>query len=208
MGFVPPDGRFSLFTYRVCRIANLPVYVNPSISLSPPTAPGQAASASSALAIGSAMGSDAQREQRSSAASDGPGSEGGVCHLRVSLGARPTDGKPVDELSVRIPLPDSVSTSSLTATVGGVVYDEAAKEVTWRVGRMPKDKTPTLSGTVLLGSGRTTKDLSLSLFVSFKLVMFSCSGLKVASLRVENEEYQPYKGVRSILQTGTFEVRC
>ena len=50
--------------------------------------------------------------------------------------------------------------------------------------------------------------LSLSLFVGFKMVMFSASGLKVASLRVENEEHQPYKGVRSITRAGRFEVRC
>ena len=51
-------------------------------------------------------------------------------------------------------------------------------------------------------------NLSLSLFVQFKVTMHSSSGLKVNSLRVENEEHQPYKGVRSVTRAGTFEVRC
>ena len=33
--FVPPDGPFRLFTYRVRRIAALPLYVNPQISFGP-----------------------------------------------------------------------------------------------------------------------------------------------------------------------------
>jgi len=61
---------------------------------------------------------------------------------------------------------------------------------------------------VTLGAGRSHRDLSISLFVGFKVTMYSSSGLKVASLRVENEEHQPYKGVRSITKSGVFEVRC
>ena len=93
--------------------------------------------------------------------------------------------------------------------MGTVVFDAATKEATWTIGRIPKEKLPLLSGTVQLSAdGRSAKSLSLSLFVHFKVAMFSASGLKVASLRVENAEYQPYKGVRSITRAGRFEVRC
>ena len=78
----------------------------------------------------------------------------------------------------------------------------------WTIGKIPKDKLPVLTGTVLLGPGRSARELSLSLFLHFKVVMFSASRLKVAALRVENEENQPYKGVRSITRAGRFEVRC
>ena len=108
---------------------------------------------------------------------------------------------------MRIPLPDSTATCNLTASLGIVVYDEQAKEAIWKIGRLPKDRTPSLSGTVALVGGRNTADLSLSLFVQFRIAMCSTAVLKVASLRVENEEYQPYKGVRSITH-GSFEVRC
>ena len=78
----------------------------------------------------------------------------------------------------------------------------------WQIGKIPKDKLPVLTGSVVLGPGRSSRELSLSLFVNFKIIMYSASGLKVAGLRVENEEHQPYKGVRSITHAGRFEVRC
>jgi AP-3 complex subunit mu len=129
--------------------------------------------------------------------------------MNIVVGARPTDGKPIDDVSVRIPLPASTVSTSLTASHGVVVYDDVAKELIWKIGRLPKDRTPSLNGTVNLGAtGRTAQDLSLSLFVTFKVAMYSASGLKVASLRLENEEAQPYKGVRSVTRAGCFEVRC
>ena len=182
MTFVPPDGKFVLFSYHVARTHQLPLYVNPSISFTPSSAGAEG---------GERAGS------------------GGVGHMNIVVGARPTDGKPIDDVSVRIPLPASTVSTSLTASHGVVVYDDVAKELIWKIGRLPKDRTPSLHGTVNLGAtGRTAQDLSLSLFVTFKVAMYSASGLKVASLRLENEEAQPYKGVRSVTRAGCFEVRC
>ena len=184
--FVPPDGKFTLFSYHVGRTHLLPMYVNPSISFSAPRPSGGGGSSG-----------------------DGDAGSGGVGHLNVVIGARPTDGKPVEDVSLRIPLPSSTASTALSASHGVVVYDDATREATWKVGRLPKDKTPSLNGTVTLGaSGRTAADLSLSLFVTFRVSMYSASGLKVASLRLENEESQPYKGVRSVTRSGCFEVRC
>ena len=181
MTFVPPDGKFVLFSYHVARTHQLPLYVNPSISFTPSSAGAEG---------GERAGS------------------GGVGHMNIVVGARPTDGKPIDDVSVRIPLPASTASTSLSASYGVVVYDDVAKELIWKIGRLPKDRTPSLNGTVNLGAtGRTAQDLSLSLFVTFKVAMYSASGLKVASLRLENEEAQPYKGVRSVTRAGCFEVR-
>ena len=80
---MPPDGKFSLFTYRVRGIGGLPLYVNPNISFAP-------------------------------AATDGSGSEG---RLSVMVGAKHSDGKPIDEVSVRIPLPAHTANASFSATV-------------------------------------------------------------------------------------------
>lgn len=194
MSFTPPDGKFELFTYRVARTNNLPVYVTPNISFVQSSEPSRPVDVSDGHGSGGAFGAS--------------GGGGGIGHISVTLGARPTEGKPVEEVSMRMPLPESASGASLTATVGTVVYDGLSKEVTWRIGRIPKDKLPILTGTVTLGPGRSARDLSLSLFVSFKVMMYSASGLKVASFRVENEEHQPFKGVRSITSAGCFEVRC
>ena len=138
----------------------------------------------------------------------GGGAGGGTAHLNLTLGARPTDGKPVEEVCVRVPLPESTLSADLSATVGTAAFDPLTKELTWQIGRVPKEKLPILKGSIQLGPGRSTRELSLSFFVSFRVSMYSASGLKVSSLRVEGEEHQPYKGVRSITRSGRFEVRC
>lgn len=37
--------------------------------------------------------------------------------------------------------------------------------------------------------------------------MFSTSGLKINSVNIMNEAYKPYKGVKSITQSGKFQIR-
>ena len=212
ISFVPPDGKFELFTYRIARTNQIPIYVTPNISFVASSSNTQPSSSSAGENgnNGSSGGGGAVVD-----VTDGDGSAtahqqggGGIGHVSVTLGARPTEGRPVEEVSVRIPLPSSTLSTSLTASVGSVVHDAQSQEVRWTIGRIPKERLPTLNGTVTLGPGRSARELSLSLFVSFKVNMYSSSGLKVASLRVENEEHQPYKGVRSITRAGRFEVRC
>jgi AP-3 complex subunit mu len=216
ISFVPPDGKFELFSYRVARTNHIPIYVTPNISFSETTPPPQQQQQSADGGAGGGGGGGGGGGEGGgvvdvsdgAAAGAGESSQGGVGHISVTLGARPTDGKVVEEVAVRIPLPPSTTAAPLTASVGSVVYDPQAQEVRWHIGRIPKDKLPILNGSVALGPGRSARELSLSLFVQFKVVMFSASGLRVASLRVENEEHQPYKGVRSITRAGRFEVRC
>jgi len=174
LSFVPPDGKFSLFAYRVRGIGGLPIYVSPNITFAPPS-------------------------------DDGSCSEG---RLSVMVGIKHTDGKPVEDVSVKIPLPAHTASASFSASSGTVVYDDATKECTWMIGRLSKDGiSPSLNGTITLLPGRAGRDVGVSLFANFKVVTFATSGLKVASLRLEREEYQPYKGVRSITYAGRVEVR-
>ena len=198
ISFVPPDGKFNLCTYRVMRTNQIPIYVTPTITFTEKTAPSSSPRSSPEPGGSSAEGGGS---------SVGKGG-GGVAHIQATVGARPTDGKAVEEVSVRIPLGETAISSSITATVGSVVFDTVKKELRWEIGRIPKDKLPVLNGSVVFGEGRSLQHLSLSLFVHFKVKEYSASGLKIASLRVENEEHQPYKGVRSITRAGSFEVRC
>ena len=109
---------------------------------------------------------------------------------------------------MRLPLPAHTAAASFTATVGTVVYDDTTKEATWTIGRIAKDGlSPALNGTVTLAPGRAGNDVGICAFAQFKVATFASSGLKVASLRLEREEYQPYKGVRSITFAGRVEVR-
>ena len=46
------------------------------------------------------------------------------------------------------------------------------------------------------------------LLVSWKILLASVSGLNVSGLSVTGESYKPYKGVRNITRSGTFQIRC
>jgi len=72
---------------------------------------------------------------------------------------------------------------------------------------MPKDKTPILSGNVSVVPGTPPPTSNPVLEVHFKVNQFAASGLKVESLSLHNEGYKPYKGVKSITQSGNFQVR-
>ena len=96
---------------------------------------------------------------------------------------------------------------------------------TWNVGRIPKEKTPTLSGEVEvnLGSGEGgggaadggcadggaahPSELCLSALAEFHVAGLPLSGLRVRELRVSHVEYKPYKGVRYVARAGDFYVR-
>jgi AP-3 complex subunit mu len=41
----------------------------------------------------------------------------------------------------------------------------------------------------------------------WKVPMASVSGLSVAALQLTNESYKPYKGVRTLTQSGNFQIR-
>lgn len=101
MSFTPPDGKFELCSYRVSRTNQLPVYCTPNISFVPASNPAAAAAPASPESSGG-----------------GGGGGGGVGHMQITLGARPTEGRPVEDVTLRMPLPDSCVSSSLTATVG------------------------------------------------------------------------------------------
>ena len=44
-------------------------------------------------------------------------------------------------------------------------------------------------------------------FVNWKILLASVSGLNVSGLSVTGEHYKPYKGVRNITQSGSFQIR-
>ena len=92
--------------------------------------------------------------------------------------------------------------------MGAVAFDETTKEAVWRIGRLPNDKSPSLSGSVTLApGGRSGRELSLTVLAEFRVNMYAASNIKVNSLRLENEAYNPYKGVRSITKHGVFQIR-
>jgi len=64
-----------------------------------------------------------------------------------------------------------------------------------------------LQGSVSLAPGQPIPESAPICLVDFKVTMFSASGIRVDSLTLHNENYKPYKGVRTITKAGKFQVR-
>eukprot|EP00698_Gefionella_okellyi_P025237 TRINITY_DN916_c0_g1_i3.p1 TRINITY_DN916_c0_g1~~TRINITY_DN916_c0_g1_i3.p1 ORF type:complete len:330 (-),score=55.58 TRINITY_DN916_c0_g1_i3:142-1131(-) len=135
-------------------------------------------------------------------------SDGGK--LTVMCGTRSSSLKSpnVEEVTVTIPFPKSVQSVSLSANVGAVQYDEITKTCRWVIGTIPKQVTPQLNGSVVLLPHEQAPESNPSLGCSFKMNMFSFSGLKVGSLTLVNERYKPGKFVRAISKSGNIEIRA
>lgn len=126
--------------------------------------------------------------------------------VNVMVGPKNNMNKQVEAVVVSIPFPKVVSSTNLSANVGSITYDEQAKVAKWNIGKLPKEKTPQLSGTVTLPSGAQLPEANPTLTTQFKIMMYTASGIKVDSLGC-NERYKPYKGVRSVTKAGKFQVR-
>jgi len=187
LSFVPPDGNFTLMHYKV-----------------------------KAPAVGPGMG-----RARGGAPSlpiyvkPQVGFSHGTGRVSIMVGPKTDLGKPVEGIVITMPLPKFVVHADLSANWGSVTLDISKKFCRWEVGKLPKDKTPILSGTLRLerNDGTASADHSKRLdpapiiSVDFKVTGVTISGLSVDSLSISNESYKPYKGVRCIAKAGLFEVR-
>lgn len=126
--------------------------------------------------------------------------------VNVMVGPKNNMNKQVEAVVVTIPFPKAITSTNLSANVGSVQYDEQAKIAKWNIGKLPKEKTPQLSGTISLPTGTPPPEANPTLTSQFKIVMYTASGIKVDSLGC-NERYKPYKGVRSVTKAGKFQVR-
>jgi AP-3 complex subunit mu len=123
----------------------------------------------------------------------------------------------VEDVSIVIPFPKFVRTASLNVTAGNIIYDEAGKIAKWVIGKLDEKKRPQLNGTMILEDG-SEEDVDMAssiedgeqppLLVTWKVLLASVSGLNVSGLSVTGEHYKPYKGVRNITRSGTFQIRC
>jgi len=127
--------------------------------------------------------------------------------VTVMVGPKACQGKLIEDVVITIPFPQEITSTSLTSQFGTVSYDEISRVCTWRIGKIPKDKTPMLSGTVSLAQGSVIPETRPTCIVQFRINLFSASGLKVDSLNLVNEPYKPYKGVRFITESGKFQAR-
>jgi len=112
----------------------------------------------------------------------------------------------LEDIVVTIPFPHSVKTANLNATMGTVLYDEAKKIARWAIPKIGAQTHAELKGEMMLTGGDRPEE-SPPLRLEWKIPTASVSGLAVSGLSVINENYKPYKGVRTITKSGKFTVR-
>lgn len=134
-------------------------------------------------------------------------SSGGLCRVNVLVGLRNDLGKPIDSTMVEFPLPSSVATWDLTANHGTIYNAPGSKVLTWTIGKIPKDKSPCLCGTMQLEKGSEQLQEFPTLLVGFKIMGVAMSGLKIDKTDCQNVSYHPYKGFRAVSRAASYEIR-
>eukprot|EP00249_Psilotum_nudum_P016930 c26062_g1_i1 orf=128-1378(+) len=134
-------------------------------------------------------------------------SSDGVCRVNILVGIRNDPGKPIDSIAVQIPCLPSVISSDLTANHGTVDNLHGKRACTWMIGRIPKDKSPCLTGTLQLEKGLDQLHEFPTLLVGFKIMGVAVSGLKVDKTEIQNVPYHPYKGFRAVTRAASYEIR-
>ncbi|KAL8527779.1 hypothetical protein ACS0TY_005575 [Phlomoides rotata] len=133
-------------------------------------------------------------------------SDSGTCRISVLVGIRNDPGKPIDSITVQFQLPPCVSSSDLSSNCGAVNI-LANKTCLWTIGRIPKDKAPSMSGTLVLETGVERLRMFPTFQVGFRVMGVALSGLKIDKLDLSNLPSRPYKGFRALTRAGEFQVR-
>ncbi|KAL0206561.1 hypothetical protein P9112_001868 [Eukaryota sp. TZLM1-RC] len=128
------------------------------------------------------------------------------------------EGINFENLVVSFPLTSTVSSHSLTANVGSYSrksFKEGSDFCVWKIGKIPPNKMPVLSGTISLSKSveegeslyGAASESSLPIAIDFTIPSYSYSGLKVDHLHVGSEIYKVFKGVKYETQAGEYWVR-
>ncbi|KAF8012321.1 hypothetical protein BT93_I0458 [Corymbia citriodora subsp. variegata] len=128
-------------------------------------------------------------------------SDARTCRLSLLVGMRNDPGKIVDSIDVQFQLPPCISTADLSSNCG-TVNILSNKTCSWSIRRIPKDKTPSLSGTLVLESGLQHLHVFPTFQLSFRIIGIALSGLQIDKLDLKNLPHHPYKGFRALTRAG------
>lgn len=84
---------------------------------------------------------------------------------------------------------------------------DATQTLTWTIGKIPKDKSPCLSGTMQLEKGVEQLHEFPTMLVGFKIMGVAMSGLRIDKTELQNVSYTPYKGFRAVSRAASYEIR-
>lgn len=115
--------------------------------------------------------------------------------------------KPIENIVITIPFSKQTSSSTLSANVGVVNFDDKTKVCTWTIDSIPQNVNPVLEGSVSQPPGSYKPEVNPTILIDFNIVAWSASGLKVDSLTVYGEKYEAHKGARNITKGGSIQVR-
>ncbi|XP_068660377.1 AP-3 complex subunit mu isoform X1 [Aristolochia californica] len=133
-------------------------------------------------------------------------SDAGACRVNVLVGMRNDPGKSIDSITIQFQLPTCVASADLSSN-HGTVNILSNKDCVWSIGRIPKDKSPSLSGTLVLESGVDRLHVFPTFQVGFKIMGVALSGLQIDQLDLKTVTGRPYKGFRALTKAGEFFVR-
>ncbi|RHX97357.1 hypothetical protein DYB25_011060 [Aphanomyces astaci] len=121
----------------------------------------------------------------------------------------PPDGHFEVDITVQITFPKSVRTVDANTETGSCLFDDATKTLKWTVGKFNPKKaaSPSLKAAIVLQQGAAVPDEKPMVLLGFKVPFTTVSGLAVETLVLTNENYKPYKGVRTLTQAGRFQIR-
>ncbi|XP_059652252.1 AP-3 complex subunit mu [Cornus florida] len=133
-------------------------------------------------------------------------SDSGTCRVSVLVGIRSDPGKKIDSITVQFQLPPCILSADLTSN-HGTVNILANKTCSWSIGCIPKDKAPSMSGTLVLETGLERLHVFPTFQVGFRIMGVALSGLQIDKLDLKSLPTRHYKGFRALTRAGEFEVR-
>lgn len=127
----------------------------------------------------------------------------GTLHVALLPAKVVPQDKPVEEVSVQVPLGPQVAATTVSSKTGTVTFDEATKLCTWALKTLTPPGGAQLDGSFTWSGERPAKPL---LRVGWKVSGWAASGLKVDSLTLLHEKYNHFKGVKAVT-LGHLDIR-
>ncbi|KAM6597749.1 hypothetical protein CsatA_008273 [Cannabis sativa] len=136
-------------------------------------------------------------------------SDAGTCRISVMVGIRNDPGKMIDSITVQFQLPPCIRSADLSSNHGtvNILANKVPLKCVWSIERIPKDKTPSMSGTLVLETGLERLHVFPTFEVGFRIMGIALSGVKIDKLDLKNLHTKPYKGFRALTRAGEFQVR-
>ena len=125
--------------------------------------------------------------------------------LKVESKMIGSDRYPVDAVKIEIHFPPDVDSPVTNVSLGNYKYQDGIG--TWDINRLVLDRPSVFGATFTAPDMERLKYQQISVFVQFQVISLSLSQTRVEKLTSRGENYAPYKGARTLVRAGNFEVR-